>query len=57
MSHGFSRNKHEQGFAFCAIPCLSVADKRSQVIHHDNGQAAEASWAFIRELPPKPGRK
>ena len=22
-------------------------------VHYDNGQVAEASWAFIRELPPK----
>ena len=22
-------------------------------IHYDNGQTAEISWAFIRELPPK----
>src|SRR2546428_1393842 len=23
-------------------------------VHYDNGQIAEVSWAFIRELPPKP---
>ncbi len=22
-------------------------------VHYDNGQKAEVSWAFIRELPPK----
>lgn len=22
-------------------------------VHYDNGQSAEVSWAFIRELPPK----
>ena len=22
-------------------------------IHYDNGQVAEVSWAFIRELPPR----
>ncbi len=22
-------------------------------VHYDNGQVAEVSWAFIRELPPK----
>jgi len=22
-------------------------------VHYDNGQIAEVSWAFIRELPPK----
>ena len=26
-------------------------------VHYDNGQTAEVSWAFIRELPPKAGRK
>ncbi|MDD5261914.1 MAG: hypothetical protein PHD76_08720 [Methylacidiphilales bacterium] len=26
-------------------------------VHYDNGQTAEVSWAFIRELPPKPTRK
>ncbi|HYV28973.1 MAG TPA: hypothetical protein VFA77_15665 [Candidatus Eisenbacteria bacterium] len=22
-------------------------------VHYDNGQVAEVSWAFIREMPPK----
>ncbi len=22
-------------------------------VHYDNGETAEVSWAFIRELPPK----
>ena len=26
-------------------------------VHYDNGQTAEVSWAFIRELPPKRARK
>lgn len=26
-------------------------------VHYDNGQTAEVSWAFIRELPPKTARK
>ena len=26
-------------------------------VHYDNGQTAEVSWAFIRELPPKATRK
>ena len=26
-------------------------------VHYDNGQTAEVSWAFIRELPPKGARK
>jgi hypothetical protein len=24
-------------------------------VHYDNGQVAEVSWSFIRELPPTPG--
>lgn len=26
-------------------------------VHYNNGQVAEVSWAFIRELPPKPAKK
>ena len=26
-------------------------------VHYDNGQTAEVSWSFIRELPPKNSRK
>jgi hypothetical protein len=26
-------------------------------VHYDNGQTAEVSWAFIRELPPKRAKK
>jgi hypothetical protein len=26
-------------------------------VHYDNGQTAEVSWAFIRELPPKAAKK
>ena len=26
-------------------------------VHYDNGQVAEVSWAFIRELPPSISRK
>ena len=26
-------------------------------ITYDNGQVAEVSWSFIRELPPKPAKK
>ena len=26
-------------------------------VHYDNGQTAEVSWAFIRELPPKNSAK
>ena len=25
-------------------------------VHYNNGQVAEVSWAFIRELPPKKGK-
>lgn len=24
------------------------------LVHYDNGQVAEVSWSFVRELPPKP---
>ena len=27
------------------------------LVHYDNGQTAEVSWSFIRELPPKNSRK
>jgi hypothetical protein len=26
-------------------------------VHYDNGQTAEVSWAFVRELPPNAKRK
>lgn len=26
-------------------------------VHYDNGQTAEISWSFIRELPPKASKK
>jgi hypothetical protein len=26
-------------------------------VHYDNGQTAEVSWSFIRELPPRNSRK
>lgn len=26
-------------------------------VHYDNGQTAEVSWAFVRDLPPKAARK
>jgi hypothetical protein len=26
-------------------------------VHYDNGQTAEVSWAFVRELPPKNSKK
>lgn len=31
--------------------------RRGFFVHYDNGQTAEVSWAFIRELPPKPAKK
>jgi len=36
-----------------------VAPKRSEggFVHYDNGQTAEVSWSFIRELPPKNSKK
>jgi hypothetical protein len=27
------------------------------LIHYDNGQTAEVSWSFIRELPPKNSKR
>jgi hypothetical protein len=27
------------------------------LVHYDNGQTAEVSWSFIRELPPKNSKK
>jgi hypothetical protein len=33
------------------IPCIGF------FVHYDNGQTAEVSWAFIRELPPQPAKK
>ena len=27
--------------------------KHGFFVHYDNGQTAEVSWSFIRELPPK----
>ena len=32
-------------------PCIGF------FVHYDNGQTAEVSWAFIRELPPKAAKK
>ena len=32
-------------------PCIGF------FVHYDNGQTAEVSWAFIRELPPKGAKK
>jgi hypothetical protein len=26
-------------------------------VHYDNGQTAEVSWSFVREVPPKSSRK
>lgn len=26
-------------------------------VHYDNGQTAEVSWSFIRELPPKTSKR
>jgi hypothetical protein len=32
-------------------PCIGF------FVHYDNGQTAEISWSFIRELPPKNSKK
>ncbi|PYK36996.1 MAG: hypothetical protein DME49_13560 [Verrucomicrobia bacterium] len=31
--------------------------KHGFFVHYDNGQTAEVSWSFIRELPPKNSKK
>jgi hypothetical protein len=31
--------------------------KHGFFVHYDNGQTAEVSWSFIRELPPKISKK
>ena len=39
-----------------AEPVEVVLDEECRIgfeVHYDNGQIAEVSWAFIRELPPK----
>ncbi len=39
-----------------AEPVEIVLDEECRIgfdVHYDNGQTAEVSWAFIRELPPK----
>jgi hypothetical protein len=32
-------------------PCIGF------FVHYDNGQTAEVSWSFIRELPPQNSKK
>ena len=50
----------EEGLSCRGFP---VAPKRSEggFVHYDNGQTAEVSWSFIRELAPekftRPGRR
>ncbi len=39
-----------------AIPAsveLEPETRSGFFVHYDNGQTAEVSWSFIRELPPK----
>jgi hypothetical protein len=38
---------------------LEIEDWTQSVffVHYDNGQTAEVSWSFIRELPPKNSKK
>ena len=31
--------------------------KHGFFVHYDNGQTAEVSWSFVRELPPKSPKK
>jgi hypothetical protein len=47
------------GIAAKAIPVQVKVDDDLHshfVVQYDNGQTAEVSWAFIRELPPKPNK-
>jgi hypothetical protein len=43
-----------------AIPVRVELDEEPCIgffVHYNNGQTAEVSWAFVRELAPKPKRK
>jgi hypothetical protein len=43
-----------------AIPVQVKVDEELHshfIVQYENGQIAKVSWAFIRELPPKPGKK
>ncbi len=43
-----------------AVPVEVVLDAETRggfEVRYDTGEVAEVSWAFIRELPPKPARK
>ncbi len=43
-----------------AVPVEVVLDAETRggfEVRYDTGEVAEISWAFIRELPPKPVRK
>ncbi len=48
--------KQANKIAAKAVPVSVVLDEDTRTgfeVHYDNGQVAEVSWAFIRELPPK----
>lgn len=56
----FLRKKVEEetfnGAAYNASPVLVKLERPMRsgfLVQYDNGQTAEVSWAFIRELPPK----
>ncbi len=43
-----------------ALPILVKLERTTRggfFVHYDNGQTAEVSWSFIRELPPKSNQK
>ena len=46
--------------SFAAIPIRVSVPKKFRThfkIEYDNGQTAEVSWSFVRELPPKNSKK
>jgi len=45
----------QQDFTQGQVDHLEIEDwcQAGFYVHYDNGQTAEVSWAFIRELPPK----
>ncbi len=43
-----------------AVPVEVVLDTETRggfEVRYDTGEVAEDSWAFVRELPPKPARR
>lgn len=51
--------RHANGVAAGTVPTsveLEPDTRSGFFVHYDNGQIAEVSWAFVRELPPKRSR-